>query len=237
MTALIFAGIPLIAAIVERVRVPDAFRLRTATARFWLAAILLGLSVGLLVFELTVLGLMWEITSISPQLKEAIAKKAAELNALPIGLVIAALAVVPAVAEEVFFRGYLLQALEHRWGATASILATATAFALFHTFGVSGLTIERFLPSLLLGAVLGLVARNSGSVWPGVILHALNNAVLLLVARHKETLVAQNILTSDSEHVPAIWLGAAAIMTLVGLALVVFRSARQETAHDVGKSN
>jgi ABC-2 type transport system permease protein/sodium transport system permease protein len=236
ITVLIFFGIPLVASIAEHVRVPEAFRTRGASPRFWFAALLLGVSVGLLVFELTVLGLMWEVTSISPQLKVAIAKKAAELNALPVGLVITTLAVVPAAAEELFFRGYLLRTFEQRWGGAVSILATAAAFGLFHTFGVSGLTIERLFPSLLLGLVLGFVARSSGSVWPGMILHALNNALLLLLARYKEALVEQQVLSSDSEHVPAIWLGAAAVMTVIGMALVAFRPVRQGTGDHVGKT-
>jgi len=221
MTALIFAGIPLIAAALENVQIAEGFRMRAASLAYWIAAVLLGFSVGLLVIELTALGLQWEVTTIHEALEEAIKKKAAELNALPLPLVLLTLAIVPAVAEELLFRGYLLRALEERWSPWLAVTATALLFGLFHTFGLSGLTIERLFPSLLLGLVLGLVAQRSGSVWPGMVLHALNNALLLLIARSRDELVEQGVLAKDSEHLPALWLAVAAGLTLVGLALLV----------------
>jgi hypothetical protein len=109
-----------------------------------------------------------------------------------------------------------------RWGASATIVATAVAFGAFHAFGVSGVTLERLLPSLLMGLVLGMLAWQSGSVWPGVVLHALNNSLLLLIARYKDLLVEQNWIAPDTEHLPPSWLAGAAGVAAVGMILLLW---------------
>jgi len=222
MTLLTFAGIPLVAVVAENVRMPAAFRLQRPSARFGMAAVLLGTSLGILVSELTVLLLQFEMTAISQELKDAIQKKAAELNTLPLPLVLIALAVIPAIAEELFFRGYLFRTLTGRWGGAATIIATAVAFAAFHAFGVTGVTLERLLPSLLMGLVLGWIAWQSGSVWPGIVLHAINNALLLLIARYKDQLVEQQWIVGNSEHLPSLWLVAAGGLAVVGTLLLLW---------------
>lgn len=227
LSVFVFAMIPLLAAAAEGVRVTDALRARAPSPRYWLGAMLLGLSAGVLVFELTVLGLAWNITTIGEELKQLVARKAAELNEMPVALVLVTLAVVPAMSEEILFRGYLFRALEVRWTPAATILVTAVAFGLFHTFGLSGLTLERLFPSLVLGILLGLVAYHSGSVWPPMILHALNNSLLLLIARSKDTLVQQGWLSAESEHVPGLWLAAAGAIAVVGLGAVIFPRSRR----------
>ncbi len=231
-TAIIFVGIPFLAATLENVNLLAGFRLRTPTLLAWGAALLLGVSLGVLVSEITILGLQWEIITLHPALKAAIEKKGAELNALPLPWVLITLTLVPALAEELFFRGYLFAALLRRWGAWGTIFATATAFALFHTFGASGLSLERLLPSFILGAVLGLLAYRSGSVWPGIPLHVLNNSLLLTFARYKDELVARGTLAADSEQLPAAWLAIAAVVAIVGfvvLALTRAKSAREKS--------
>jgi ABC-2 type transport system permease protein/sodium transport system permease protein len=222
MTLLTFAVIPLIAAQAENVRLSAAFRTQFPSIRYLAAATLLGISLGLLIVELTVLLKQWNIAGIGKELEELINKKAAELNTLPLPLVLVAIAVIPPLAEELFFRGYLFRALMPRSGCVATIIATAVAFGAFHAFGVSGVTLERLLPSLLMGLVLGLIAWQSRSIWPGVILHALNNSVLLLIARYKDQLVEQSWIAPDSEHLPALWLAAAAGLAATGLLLLLW---------------
>lgn len=222
MTLLAFAVIPMATAAAENIRLPSAFRTELPSVRFILAAVLLGVSLGVLVSELAVLLLQSELTGISQELKDAIQKKAAELNTLPLPLVLIALGVVPALAEELFFRGYLFRALAERWGGKGTIVATAIAFGAFHAIGISGVTLERLLPSLLMGLALGLIAWQSGSVWPGVVLHALNNSVLLLIARYKDQLVEQSWIAQDSEHLPALWLAAAGGLAAAGMTLLLW---------------
>jgi membrane protease YdiL (CAAX protease family) len=91
---------------------------------------------------------------------------------------------VTAVAEELMFRG-CLQTIMIRWtnNTHIAIWITAALFSAFHMefFG--------FLPRLMLGVFFGYFAAWSGSVWPAVWGHFINNAssvVITYLYQHKK---------------------------------------------------
>jgi uncharacterized protein len=80
------------------------------------------------------------------------------------------------VAEEVCFRGMLFGGLRERLPKVAAGLIAATVFGLLHAFtGLSAVP-----PLIAFGFVLCLLYEKTGSIVPGMILHALNNSVALL---------------------------------------------------------
>jgi sodium transport system permease protein len=82
----------------------------------------------------------------------------------------------PAVFEELAFRGFLLSGLRRRLGPGGAILVSSCLFALYH------LNVFQLLPAFLLGLVLALLAVWSGSVLPGMLFHCLYNGMLISVA-------------------------------------------------------
>ena len=91
------------------------------------------------------------------------------------------LAVLPAVVEEIFFRGVLLSGLGNR-APTQRILLTALLFGLFH------MSFFRFLPTAALGVLLAFVALSTGSLLPAVLWHAAHNAIGVFAAEGIERL-------------------------------------------------
>jgi hypothetical protein len=85
-------------------------------------------------------------------------------------------AVLAPLAEEIAFRGYLLSALRTRFPPGVAIAASALLFAAIHLDPV------RFPAVLFLGVFLGWLAWRSGSIWPAVAAHAVNNGLGSLVA-------------------------------------------------------
>jgi len=79
-------------------------------------------------------------------------------------------------AEEVAFRGYLLSALRTHLPPLAAIAASSVLFAGIHLDPV------RFPAVLFLGLFLGWLAWRSGSIWPAVAAHAVNNGLGSIVA-------------------------------------------------------
>lgn len=78
------------------------------------------------------------------------------------------IAVVPAILEEVAIRGVLLQPLR-RYGDGFAIVVSAVIFSLLHGNMVQ-------IPyTVLAGIYFGYVAVATGSIWPSIILHFLNN--------------------------------------------------------------
>jgi len=82
------------------------------------------------------------------------------------------MALLPAVSEEVFFRGYVQRVVQD-WTKSphVAIFATAVFFSAFH------LQLAGFLPRLLLGAALGYLFYWSGSLWLSITAHLANNAI------------------------------------------------------------
>lgn len=117
----------------------------------------------------------------SLQQAEASAEAAAEIMLggssvadLVMGLLI--VGVLAGLSEELFFRGALQRLLMTRpMNPHVAIWLTAFIFSAIHVqfFG--------FVPRLVLGAMFGYVAWWSGSVWPAVVAHVVNNSVTVTV--------------------------------------------------------
>jgi membrane protease YdiL (CAAX protease family) len=81
------------------------------------------------------------------------------------------------VLEELVFRGYLQTAISARVGAAAGIGMTAVLFGLFH------LADPAVVPVLtVIGALLGWVRQRSGSVYPAIAGHLVNNLAAMAIA-------------------------------------------------------
>jgi sodium transport system permease protein len=91
---------------------------------------------------------------------------------------VGALAVAPAIAEEIVFRGILLGALVRAGSTPFAIVAGAAAFAVIHVEPAS----YRMPFALLLGIALGVLRVRTGSVLPGIVAHAALNSVTLILA-------------------------------------------------------
>jgi ABC-2 type transport system permease protein/sodium transport system permease protein len=130
-------------------------------------------------------------------------------------LILFAFALVPAVFEELTFRGFLFAAIARKGTAAQAIVVTSVAFGLFHVLGAV-LTVERLLPSTALGFVLGWVAYRSQSVIPGMILHAVHNGLLLSVAYYSEELQQRGIGVEEGAHLPWSWLISGILVASAG---------------------
>lgn len=84
-----------------------------------------------------------------------------------------ALCVMPAIAEELLFRG-AFQGLMRPCGSAAAIFAPALLFGVLHLDLAQGLT------AFACGVFLGWLAERSGSILPGMLLHLVNNTLAFL---------------------------------------------------------
>lgn len=84
------------------------------------------------------------------------------------------LCVLPAITEELFFRGVLLNSLSET-GKTAGVLTVALCFALYH--GNAAQLVYQFV----YGVGLSVLALNSKSVIPCIIAHFINNFSVIAI--------------------------------------------------------
>lgn len=88
---------------------------------------------------------------------------------------IVVLALLPAVCEEVFFRGGLQNYLYKNTGKLwVSVIVVSIIFSAVH-FSVYG-----FLSRVALGILLGLLFQYSGRLWLSILAHFLNNAAAVI---------------------------------------------------------
>ena len=86
------------------------------------------------------------------------------------------IALMPAICEEMTFRGMILSGLIRRAKPWTAILVTAFLFGIFH------LSIYRFLPVFLIGTAAGFLVWRANSILPGMLLHMLvNGSVAFLI--------------------------------------------------------
>lgn len=89
-----------------------------------------------------------------------------------------ALALWTPLAEEAFFRGFVLAGLVPRLGMVRAVVASAAIFSIFHiSQGSPGVLVPIFVTGLL----LAWLYYRTGSLWASVMAHAGQNAVALAV--------------------------------------------------------
>jgi membrane protease YdiL (CAAX protease family) len=89
-------------------------------------------------------------------------------------VMIAAVSLLPPLCEELAFRGGLQSALAGRRSAARAIGLAALIFAVFHLDPI------RFPGVLMLGGAFGWLTWRSGSIWPSMVAHAINNGTAVL---------------------------------------------------------
>jgi membrane protease YdiL (CAAX protease family) len=97
-------------------------------------------------------------------------------------LSVVAIAVGPAVCEELLFRGALLPSLARVLGATAGVVAGALLFGAIHLDFASGPSAYRVPFAIVIGAALGVLRLLTGSVVPPIVAHAVVNTITFLAA-------------------------------------------------------
>ncbi len=94
-------------------------------------------------------------------------------------LVFISLVVLPPIAEEILCRGFLYTSLKKNLPKVVAALGTSVLFATAHLQFGSGrpLLWVAAIDTFVLSMVLVYVREKTGSLWPGILLHAIKNAI------------------------------------------------------------
>lgn len=151
---------------------PAAFGLRRLSGRqAWRAA---GLGVGMLGAFFAFVAL-W--SKLDPGTTDDLAKDlGAEDSTVALIAVAVLVAVVAPVVEELFFRGFLFGALRRSMHWVPAALLAGAVFGGVHAGGTPPIFL---VPLAVLGFMLCWLYRRTGSLLPGIAVHALNNSIAL----------------------------------------------------------
>lgn len=97
------------------------------------------------------------------------------------------LVLLPAIAEELLFRGVIFKGLKKN-GAVFSIIISAIMFSLFHA------SITQTLYPLLFGLILGVIMYKTGNIIYCIVMHVVNNLLSLTISYLKINLYSSHTL-------------------------------------------
>lgn len=121
------------------------------------------------------------------------------------------IALLPAIFEEVCFRGVLqrilIQMFKNPW---TGIIVTGAFFSAFH------MQFQGFLPRMFLGILLGAVYWYSGSLWVSILAHFFTNAVQVIAATYYPKMI------EEDPSVPFYW-ALLSLVIVIGLLTVLRR--------------
>lgn len=219
----------------RRIRFRYTFRLKMPSAQmsmYVLPAVgLIGFSAWMVAYEIIMLGQSIGIGTIGEEQVEMLSSFRQRLQSLPLWQVLFVLAITPAICEEVLFRGFVLSSF-HRSSTIWAVVVTSVLFGLMHVLTSNVLAIERFFPATFMGLILGLIAVKTGSLWPGMVVHALHNGFLMVVAHYQTTIEQWGILHAEGEHLPISWLITGMVMLATGVTLICFSNRSKRPVAD-----
>lgn len=165
LSQLLFVAIPLLITIYTKKSIRDTFRLRLCKPRKLMGGILLG--IGTIGWSLVVSAI-----SVSIFKESAAASQQGLESYLPktflLGLLV--MAITPAICEEMFFRGYVFSAFKNKLKIASAILLNAALFGVFH------MSLAKFFSTAFLGGMIAYIGHKSKSIFPGMLVHFMNNA-------------------------------------------------------------
>lgn len=104
------------------------------------------------------------------------------LTEVPVSLLVLVVALMPAIGEELLFRGFVMGTLKNKCKPVVTVLVTTLIFAAYHMSLIKMFTIG------IVGLGLTLAAYKTGSIAASMCVHFLNNLLSVLISKYPEQL-------------------------------------------------
>ncbi len=131
------------------------------------------------------------------------------------------MALIPAIGEELFCRGVLLNIYYDYSGKfIKSVIIVALIFTLFH------MQVYKFIPMMALAILLGLLIGWTQSIWASILFHFLNNTMAVIGSYYNQKGI-KNFMTDNHEHVPYVLTLFSFLLTVALIAWITKFAKRQ----------
>lgn len=114
-----------------------------------------------------------------------------------------------ALLEELIFRGIILEQLLKRYSFWTSIIVSSVLFGAVHLNPI------QFVSATTLGIVIGWIYARSRSVWPGILIHFVNNSIPFIIGWWAQENGYEELNTQTEYPTWALLSGIPAILLLI----------------------
>jgi len=168
LTEFLILGIALISTLASRLSLKEVFCIKRSLSKEWLASFFIYLSAFFGAAAVSYL-----LSYLSPSL----AQRSTQLNSFMMSggfaLALLCVALLPAICEEAWHRGYLLTSLGSIKGVASRVVIMGLLFGIFH------LDQTRFFQTMILGMALSFMRIKTNNFLIPVVFHGINNLLSL----------------------------------------------------------
>jgi sodium transport system permease protein len=195
-----------------------------------LAAIILGLSSWVVLGSLTTWFQNYFLEA--PPALEKMMEEALGLTGTPHStwVLLAVFAISPGICEEFLFRGLILSGFRRTMGRWPAILIVSVMFGIFH------ISIYRILPTMVIGIIVTLVVYQTRSIWTGILLHVINNSMLLLLSKHGDLPLLPNPVPDGAIAWPVMTIYIVAFIVGIWILMASTREATVVSSVPIGRA-
>lgn len=175
LTQFIIVGIPMLTAIYTKKDLIETFRIKRFNPIYLIVSVLMSIGA-------TSIGIV--ISTVADKIFKSSVDNQAETmeilgnNSFVISLLV--IAVTPAICEELMFRGYIFSSMRSGMKISSAILVSSALFGIYH------MSLVKFFTTAILGGIICYVNYKSGSIFTGMLMHFINNALACVVTFYPE---------------------------------------------------
>jgi len=200
----------------------EVFKFNNVPPDYWLAVIVLMIGLIIVFSEIdNIINYFFPMAGFLQDMFETILIK--QMFFISIILV----GIVPAITEEMFFRGVILNGFTANYSNKKAILISALLFGIIH------LNPWQFVTAFIIGLILAWVYINTKSILLCVYMHFFNNVMSVIASKYKNVFPIKGFNSSFSEKTfQPIWFDLAGIaITALGVFLLLraYRKHRRQT--------
>jgi len=149
--------------------------------------------------------------SISPSSEGELEQFLKGLTQAPLGVILLAIAVAPALGEELLFRGLIGRGLIARMGIVRGMLLTSVLFGVMHVNPAQAVAV------IPLGLAMHFVYLATRSFWAPVLVHLLNNSLASVLLKYESQIPLAKLLDGEGALPLHLLTVSAAMVTAIGL--------------------
>ena len=212
LTQVMIIGLPLLLAYYIKSDFKKVFNIKMPKVRHLVGAVVLWIGGYILVSisSQTLLNIFPQNMEVLENLNHALYKDEFLINLFVVALM-------PAICEEMLFRGFIFTSFKSKKSANMAIIGSAILFGFMH------IDFIRIIPTAILGVILAYAVYKTESIFVAMLIHFINNGLAVLMMHYPKSNIA-NVAEYVNIYSPNFDIGRFAILIILSAILLVIGS-------------